>query len=121
MVEMKLGACWLITWVGTDRDDEDYVTVLSARLGERDVAAFVELFHVATAYEPEDQIAQAKYNNPHNPYRAEKHRGKIVCGHNPHLFARKVNNFRFERGDDGEGRTSWDEVPLPRRSKLLPQ
>lgn len=119
MVEMKLGSCWLITWVGIDR--EDYVTVLSARLHERNVAAFVELFHVVANYEPEEQIAQARYNNPHNPYPARIHRGTIDCGHNPYLYARKVKNFRIEQGDDGKRRPTWDKVPPPKRSRLLPQ
>jgi hypothetical protein len=35
--------------------------------------------------------------------------GQIVCGHNPHLYARLVHNFR----PVDETHAEWEEVPIP--------
>ena len=36
-----------------------------------------------------------------------------MCGHNPWLHARIVNNLISETGQTGETRVTWDERPKP--------
>lgn len=69
-------------------------------------------------YEPSERIDYVTHPDK-SPYRAEfgslrgaRWEGQIVCGHNPHLFARKVRNLRAT-GSSGNEIFEWDEVPRP--------
>lgn len=40
---------------------------------------------------------------------------QIMCGHNPYLYARRVENLRLGEGTypDGSQQLQWDEIPRP--------
>ena len=39
--------------------------------------------------------------------------GRIICGHNPWLYARLVTDLRVTTTDRGEETLLWSELPLP--------
>jgi hypothetical protein len=39
--------------------------------------------------------------------------GEIICGHNPYLRARLVDDLTIERNDDGKEEVNWKERPKP--------
>lgn len=102
---------WLVTWVRADGridSDEEIVSILSARLGVKTVAEYVERLYVDTLFlSSRLSIARNPKGNPH-PARIE--RGKIDCGHNPILMARLVKEVEVREDEDGNERLSYSEI-----------
>jgi hypothetical protein len=119
---MKTKTAWLTTWewIGEHAAVESKIAaVTNYRKSGAYVRSLVEQLYIAktsTAVE----MAQYAKDPSANPYPAEFHRvrgvpwhGRIRCGHNPHLFARKVSNLRSVQHGD-ETRLEWDEIPMPK-------
>ena len=89
---------WLVTWEW-DNDAaavaDVIATVLSPRLSEERVASIVELLYANATSNVVELCSIAKRPSD-NPYKAQLERGRINCGHNPYLWARKVSDPRGE-------------------------
>ncbi len=119
----SMNGVWVVTWEGPGKHaeaSERFVAVLGCRLGGERVREYVELLYASLLYKPSEMIAFAG-NKKKNPYPATfgvnngvPWAGQIICGHNPYLFARKVDNLRIETDDSGFEQPVWDERPIPR-------
>jgi hypothetical protein len=90
----------------------------NSRLSGRRVREFVEFIYLSE-YTLSERISCAKRKSS-NPYPASfgaldrmPWDGEIICGHNPFLFARRVDDLKVERGSDGKESATWTEVPKP--------
>jgi hypothetical protein len=118
---------WLVTWEWAGNHakvpDEDVVAaVLRPQVGSETVRRLVEFLYAQREYAPEDKLAALD----HNPYpamfgrcrfidsdgtvRSVASAGEVVCGHNPWLRARLVDNLRMALPDAG---LDWDERKDP--------
>jgi hypothetical protein len=107
---------WLVTW---DWDGDhakpewDYIeAILSPHLSAKRVQWFVEQCYMQRGYTMRERLVCATHRRP-NPYPAkfaDRWEGRIFCGPNPFLMARKVRRFRVH-GEDGP--VTWDEIPVP--------
>jgi hypothetical protein len=107
---------WLITWNWHDKDEEDVTLVLNYRFSETRIKNIVELLYVSKYLSDDEKMLYAS-NNKANPYPAEfdaidgiKYGGRITCGHNPWLHARKVDSLKE---DKETGKLTWRERPIP--------
>lgn len=117
--KLSLGSAWLITWEGTDPpkpQSKRIVSVLSGRTSSEKVREYVEQLHVELLYSLHEKVTYAR-NRKANPYPAEFVRidgiqwgGRITCGHNPHLLARKVKNLKVIHAAQGGQTLEWQEV-----------
>lgn len=123
---------WLVTWecVGPHVTvDQPVAAVLSIQTGAESVRVFVERLY-ASRYFTGAEMLEALPPKGHNPYRAHygsvrveqqgfaqtvPFTGQVVCGHNPHLYARQVSGLRVGSGtyDDGSQRLTWIEPHHP--------
>ncbi len=97
---------WLITWEGTNSsiaDENRIVAILSSRKSVSKVADFVELLYLRSTSSAQEMACLA--NRPKKiPYKVAKvqlinnipHGDRIICGHNPFLYARKVTNLQIK-------------------------
>ena len=118
-----MNGAWVVTWEGPGKHakaSEQFVAVLGYRLTGERVREYVELLHATLLYKPSEMIAYTR-NKKDNPYPATfgfingvPWTGQIICGHNPYLFARKVDNLRIETDDSGCEKPVWDERPIPK-------
>ena len=117
---------WLITWDGIGEHvavEESIVAILSARMSGAQVRRYVSFYYASRTATLRDKLDQARYNNPAQPaYRAEFDRigprgipwaGRITCGHNPWLYARKVDNLKVVETHDGQEKLEWQERSPP--------
>jgi hypothetical protein len=44
--------------------------------------------------------------------------GRIICGDNPFLYARKVDTLNIEMDENGKENPTWKERPLPNMNGL---
>ena len=112
---------WLVTWewAGDHAAVERRIAaILNAHWSGARVREHVELIYVNSSYSILERISYAK-NRSFNPYPAEfvKVHGipweaQIICGHNPWLFGRMVDNLRAGTEDD-EDTLVWTERPKP--------
>jgi hypothetical protein len=111
---------WLVTWewCGDHARREDTIAaVFNPRLGAERVRELVEFIY-ASEYSIAERLALAR-GGP-NPYPAEfvsingvRWQGEMLCGHNPYLRARLVDDLAVERNVDGKEILSWKERPQP--------
>lgn len=116
---------WLITWdwIGEHAKVEDpVVDILSSRISAEAVRNYVERIYIAQTASLREKLEFAQYNSPTRPiYPAEfatfgrrgTYQGRITCGHNPSLLARKVYNLRIDIDVEGNEALLWDETPIP--------
>ena len=119
---MKTKTAWLTTWewIGDHaRRENKVVAVTNYRKSGDYVRNLVEQLYIANTSSAVEMASYAKDAST-NPYPAEFHRvrgvpwhGRIHCGGNPHLYARKVKNLRTVQ-DGGEVKLEWDEIPMPK-------
>ena len=103
---------WLVTWQ-FDNKPELIAAVLDSRRGTGFVLDFVEIMYSHS----NQSVAGLRMNAAHRrnvPYRAQVELSeRITCGHNPHLFARKVSDFKVRTGEDANTEiVSWVEPPI---------
>lgn len=92
---------WIITWEGTSHnlnDENRFVALLSSRNPEKCVGDLVEFIYLRAASPASEMMFFA--NRPNQiSYKAERiqltnsvpHGDRIVCGHNPWIYTRKVS------------------------------
>ena len=104
---------WLlgIKWCSTGHHaavDLPVVTILSARIGAKEVRRYVERRYIEETASLDEKLLYAKYKRPQKPpYRALLEQGTIHCGHNPWLEARLVDDLRVEEDADGKAVLKW--------------
>lgn len=108
--------------------------ILPAQSGPDAVRTFVERLYASHTSTGQEMLG-ALSSGGHNPYRASfgsvrvedgeliqtvPYTGQVVCGHNPHLFARLVTGLRVGTGTYGDGSPclEWTERPHPRTLRM---
>lgn len=125
---------WLITWDWSGGhaavpEQDKIAGILKPQTGPDAVKRVVELLYAAREFAAIDKLAALT----HNPYPARfdtikfelrsqsgevlaqnvPYAGRIVCGHNPFLYARLVVNLRPKDINDPGAGLMWNELPLP--------
>ena len=118
---------WLITWewIGNHAETgEKIASILNYRLGGETVRQITERLYVNSTCSPGERLAYAN-NKRNNPYPAEFElvkgahwQGRIMCGQNPCLYARLVDDLHVESDENGEERLIWSERQKPDFDKL---
>ncbi len=120
-------SAWLVTWEHAGdhaKPRQRVAAVLNPRLSGQRVRELVELLYANELYDPSERIAFIK-DRGRNPYPAQfgslggvPWTGEIVCGHNPWLEARIVDNLRAVKDGEGAEQFDWNERPKPRAQVL---
>jgi hypothetical protein len=116
---------WLVTkhWVAAHPKWE-VVAILSPRLGGRRVREFIELIYLTNGYFTlSEELAIAWPRHGRIPYPArfgqtedgEPWAGEIICGDDPFLKARLVDDLIVERDAGGQETAVWKESKRSRR------
>lgn len=124
-------AHWLVTWEAAGgraaaEVEEPIAAIFNGRWGSRRVAEIVELLYASRSYSPIDWYQWARTGK--NPYPAQfgittdghPWDGEITCGHNPHLYARLVDDLRFDETAGQRPTARWKERERP-KSHLRPR
>jgi hypothetical protein len=108
---------WLITWEWTGDHAavaDKVVGFLNPRLGKERVVDIVEFLY-AQRYSNLSEFAAYAKDSKNNPYRTTFEKGRIFCGRNPMLEARKVNKLDITTDPNNRLETiTWEEEPLYR-------
>lgn len=132
MTARKGRRAWLVTWEAAGPHatvEQPIAAVLSSQTGAETVRVFVERLYASHHFTGAEML-DALPPKGHNPYlahygsvRVEQRgfaqtvpfTGQIVCGHNPHLYARQVSHLRVGTGTygDGSARLDWTEPDHP--------
>ena len=104
------GVAWLITWEGT-RPTERLAAILHYGTSDKCIPAIVELLYALHAASVEELAACAR-KPTNNPYRVTQAGSGFTCGHNPHLYARKVDKLTVATDATGVQTISWIERPV---------
>src|SRR5690606_36421892 len=95
---------WLVTWDKASEYvtvDDSIVSILHSRLSPRRVGDFIEQLYADFTYTPSEKLARLR-NKKLNLYQAQISDGGIViCGDNPFLYARIVQNLRVDTDLNG--------------------
>ena len=120
---------WLVTWEGTGRGlprgNNRVAAVLSRHLEARNVALVIELLYGNRAFSLGQRVRYALDRKSHSyPAQCDSISGvpwdgRIMCGHNPYLEARRVNNLRVVARPAGGERLEWDERRRPSPPSVL--
>lgn len=82
---------WVVEEEWAGETESKTIAIFSAREGIRKIATRVETIYWLSEYILAEQKRFSFYIKPTaNPYPAEISNGRVVCGHNPFLIARKV-------------------------------
>jgi hypothetical protein len=122
---------WLVTrhWVA-DHPKWEVAAILSSRLGGVRVREFVELIYLTSGYFTlSEELAIAWPRHGRIPYAArfgqtedgEPWSGEILCGDDPFLRARLVDDLTVERDAGGKETAVWKERKRPRWEGATPQ
>jgi len=118
---MKSG--WLITWEWFGDHaavKEKVVSIINYRKSADFVKNYMDQLYIDLSSGVAFKYEVAKNNN-FNPYPAHyltlqggvEYCGRIFCGHNPHLYGRKVTNIRVIDMDTDSESLAWDEIDIP--------
>ena len=103
---------WLVTWeaAGDAAEVADKVAaVISARRSRGHVAECVAFLYSLLSYYPVELLEYARQPS-RNPYPVRAAGPWIVCGHNPHLYARLVSKIKVKQDrETGLDTISWVE------------
>lgn len=108
---------WLVTWESWEpksvKAKDKIAAILNGNQTAEYVREIVELLYINHECIPGERLRYA--NGKYNPYPAQLSEAKtapgeveIICGHDPHLRARLVENCRVE-GDGSKERLVWNE------------
>jgi hypothetical protein len=109
---------WLITWEGDHGRDDRVVMLLHPKMTEQRVGELIELLY-ANAYGTLGErlvyaVERDHFNHPYRARRAERSgqdwECHLMCGVNPYLYARPVEQVSVEQGEDGAELLQWREV-----------
>lgn len=127
-IEMKGGKtrierAWLITWERCGdhaRRADPVAAILDYRFLPKRVCALVEWMYLSAMYSlnPRTGYATEKMCNRYPAQFGKTPDGvpweeEIICGNNPFLKARLVDNLAVEWDAEGKKKTSWNERPQP--------
>ena len=109
---------WLLTWDGTCQkitDDNRIIGIISSRRSDSFVAELVEFLYARNSSSASDMAYIANHQKQ-KPFTAERtqiindvpHGERIICGHNPWIYARKVKNLKITE-EDGFEVVTWQE------------
>ena len=114
---------WLVTWEweGNHAKVENPVAaILNPRWSSERVRQTVELLYVNAMFSLGERVQYAK-SKKSNPYPAHfgqiqghPYGGQVLCGHNPHLYARPVDIHSVETDQAGKETLVWTDRPRPR-------
>ena len=109
---------WLVTWEWAGdhaKVDDPIVAIFNPRWSTSRIRELVELLYANTCYSLSERLGYAN-NRSFNPYPAEfesfsgvSFEGRIHCGHNPWLYARKVKNLRVADRNSDHEQLLWSE------------
>ena len=104
---------WLVTWEASNATllpARRVALVLDSRRSAMDVRRTIEALYISYSYSEGEALSAVRSN----PYPAEfavvdgaTFEGQIFCGHNPHLFARLVEDLE----EGAAGGLVWQERP----------
>jgi len=99
--------------------NNNVAAILNYRLSGYTVREFVERLYINNYGSLSQRVAYAK-NKKNNPYPAQPHSingvpwlDRIICGHNPELYARLVDDIRVHIDENGKEVLTWKERPMP--------
>lgn len=113
---------WLVTWEWCGdhaRVDAPLISIFGSRRSDRIVANFVEQ-HYMLATSNAQEVTRYANRGTLRPYKATTsqiingipHGDRVVCGHNPFIYARRVFDLRIEVRPEAEVETvCWQEPP----------
>jgi hypothetical protein len=113
---------WLVTWawIGAHAArDPAVVAIFNYRHSPETVRDFIERYYVSHYFSVSEKLRYAK-NKHGSPYRAHVSRGRIDCGHNPHLYGRMVRNLHVEEDSHGKEVLKWEEIPVAKNELESP-
>lgn len=108
------------TALGCRSSECEVAAIFSPRLGSVRVREFVELIYVTSGYFTlSEQLSMTWPRYGRDPYVAkfgqtkegDPWEGEILCGDDPYLRARLVDDLTVERDADGKEKTNWKERP----------
>jgi hypothetical protein len=109
---------WLVTWEGEHGKQDNVALLLHPAMAESRVAHLVALLYANVRGTFTERITHATDTDPaHHPYRAEilnrngrEREGHFICGGNPYLYARLVEQVTVESGENGGEILRWREI-----------
>jgi hypothetical protein len=109
---------WLFTWEGEHGRQDNIALLLHPATAKGRVAHLVGLLYANEHGTFTERITHATDTDPaHHPYRASlairdgrECEGHFVCGGNPYLYARLVEQVTVEPGDNGSEMLRWREI-----------
>ena len=113
---------WLVTWESAGdyaRREDKIAAILGRRLTPEKIKEIVEIIYANKSYSHSEWIAFAKdkklspCNATFDDIDGRPWQGRILCGHNPWLEARLVDNLLVIKDSDGVEKLSWDERLKP--------
>lgn len=121
---------WLVTWEWCSehaKRDDKVAAIFNPRLGAERIREYVQFMYASESYTLSERMDWA-LDKTKNPYPAQfgtldgvSWQGQIICGHNPWLEARLVDDLSVEVEPEGKEKPTWKERPKPdiswRRSK----
>jgi hypothetical protein len=113
---------WLVTWEWSGHDarrDDTVAAIFNARFGVERIREYVEFLYANETYTLRERMAWAR-DKKNNPYPAQfatlndvPWEGEIICGHNPYLRARLVDDLSIEVLAEDKEKATWKERPKP--------
>ena len=113
---------WLVTWEWSGnhaKRDCNVAAVFNPRFKVERIREYVEFLYATEFYTLSERVACAR-NKTNNPYPAVpgslngvQWEGEIICGHNPFLRARLVDDLNIEVESEGKEKPTWKERPKP--------
>jgi hypothetical protein len=113
---------WLVTWEYSGNHakvDNPIAAILNYRYPAKRIKDIVELIYVNTYFSLSERLAYAR-NKKNTAYPAEYDtiegipwEGRILCGHNPFLDARLVDELILNVDENGKEILSWIERKKP--------
>ena len=105
MTEIVGDRAWLVTWENAAQDDRLVELVLPYELPVERVKWLVQELYLAKIGSDAEKRDSGLYRRvvyPAEISRTKRGNDHIVCGHNPHLLARRVEGLRLQTNEDGE-------------------
>jgi len=114
----QCAGAWLITWewMGNHtKRKKKVVSVQNARKSIDRICDYIEQLYIDLQYSDYDKLRYAKpglwKTNPY-PARIMKDMKSVICGHNPHLYGRKVKNLKAKPCSKDKDCLTWKEIRI---------
>jgi hypothetical protein len=118
---------WVVRWQWAGAHaavEQPIAAILPPRTSGDSLLRIVDALYAVRFYDPDEMLSSIRRGG-HNPYPAQWARvrveidgeaqlvqwsGEVICGHNPHLVARKAQVWAL---NDGSGQVGWEDVLRP--------